>query len=223
MENKKSKTNWRSLVKSKIKSEKDKWRVELHKEYYKQARVAVRNNEILFFQTLEAFLESNNQQKLEFVEKILGQKLEVDSFIVGEVFNDKSEFCQLSKNFSELLLSPSEGKIIPVKVFDGLSLKEYVLLKSIDDEKIQKITSSVPIEEDKFWALAYLFLNGKKVLLGYKLKKLDKDRGYLFHVKLSSGKIFTVRIMFLSDDRFEYRGRDFNLGPWLDGDIFLYF
>jgi hypothetical protein len=226
MENRENKRrNWKSRIKSRIDFEKDKWRVDLHKMYIEYAHIAIKNDNKLFFQALEAFLGSNDQQKLEFIEKILGKRLEVDSFIVGEVFNNKSQFYQFGDNFTEVLLKPAKEKTILIKIFEKLSLKEYVLTKSINDLSIQKATFSTPMEEDKFWALIYLFSNsplGKKIL-GYELRKLeDKNKGYLIHVKLSYGEIFTVRLIPLGNGRFEYRGRNFNIGPWNEGDIFLY-
>lgn len=214
----------RKTIKKWIKSKKELLRVKLHKEYYKQAKEAIAENNEQFFQALKAFIKSNPEQKAEFIEKVLGEKLvERESFVVGKVFLPFSQW--LGDNFKNLVLNPSLKKVIKINVFGDSFIKEYILSKSINDLAIQNATSFSPMEEDKFWAMLYLLLidlkHGKKFLK----YELHKNKVYLFHVKLSSDKIMAIRLYLNNVIEWNLRARDFNYlnGHWNEDNIFLYF
>ncbi len=198
---------------------------ELQEKYREKAHIAMKNNDEHFFLGLEAFLKADYQQKTELIERVLGRKFgEEKSFIVGEVFqhrNLKLVPLYFARDFESMVLEPSKNKRVSINAFGNNTLKEYVLPKNMEDTTIQSATNSTPMEEDQFWAMLYLLIVepelGKKIL-NYQLRKYQY---YVFHVKLSSGKVLAVRL-FWHDGKWRLNAFDFNHGNWSMDSVFLF-
>ena len=210
-----------------IKSKKELLQWDLHKEYYKKAKKAIKEKDELFFYALEAFLKANHKQKMEFAKKILGV-ISLKEFVVEEEINKNNQF--LGDNFLKNIWNQARKKCIPLNVLNNYSVKEYKLPKKMDSISIQNVTSVFPEEEQKFWAiLNFLTVNIELGSTLFKEYKLQKDKVYFLHVNihvsLSVEKIFVVRVAFnFQKGKWEYRSRDFiSSDVWAnEGDIFLY-
>lgn len=197
----------------------------LQEDYGKKAHIAMNNNDEQFFDALEAFLKANYQQKEAFIEEVLKRKSSVASFTVGEVFQHRTEGLvpqYFGDNFKNWLLIPAQAKVISIGAFGKNNLKEYVLPKNMNDTAIQNANSSTPMEENQFWAMLYLLIVNPK--LGKKILKyeLRKDKVYIFHVKLASGKVVAVSVHW-SDDKWHFYAGVFDYGVWwFEGNVFLF-
>lgn len=203
-----------------IKTGKDLLRWDLHKRYLREAIIAMQDGNELFFDTLKASLDSTDDQKAKFVETVLGKKSSKrGSFVVQEEFPESLCF---GENFRSLIWTPARERAISINVFGGSFIRDFKLIKSMNDENIQEKNVSVPMEEDQFWSMLYLLLKNPKHGKRRLRYKLLKDKIYLLHLKLHSGEVFTVRISFKNGE-LEFRARDFDFdGQWSEGDIFLY-
>jgi len=191
----------------------------LQEDYGKKAHIAMNNNDEQFFDCLEAFLKANYQQKETFIEEVLERKSLAISFVVGKAFGPNSVEGliprSLESNFKIWLWKPAQTKMVSVNALGKNYLKEYVLPGNINDTMIQRNTNSIPMEEDQFWAMLYLFMVNPK--LGKKILKyeLRKDKEYIFHVKLASGKVVTVNV--------DFQDKNWNLKAYVFGDKYWYF
>ena len=170
----------------------------LQKDYGEKAHIAMNKNDEQFFDGLEALLKANYQQKAEFIEKVLGKKSGEETFVVGEVFQHRNSNLvpqYFGDNFKDWLWLPAKERKISINAFGKNILKEYVLPKNMNDTSIQNANNSLPMEEDQFWAILYLLIINPK--LGKKIIKyeLRKDKFYIFHVKLASGRVVAVRVL----------------------------
>ncbi len=118
----------------------------------------------------------------------------LESFIVGDVFRHRDETCvpqYHGSNAKDWIFTPNAKVKIAIKQ-KLPKLSEYILPKDMNDSDIQSNAKSTPMDEETFLLVLYLLIIkpelGKKIL-GYELRK---DRWYLFHVKLSSGKVVAV-------------------------------
>jgi len=197
----------------------------LRKDYCEKAHIAMKNNDEQFFDGMEALLKANYQQKEEFIEKVLGKKSRQQSFIVGQVFQHRNKSLvpqYYGDNFKNWLWTPAQAKLVSINAFGNSTPKEYVLPKYMNDTSIQDATNSTPMEEDAFWALAYLlFINPKlgKKILKYELRKY---KYYIFHIKFNSGKVVTVFVRWNIGQWF-FIADDFVVGrAWCESYVFLY-
>jgi hypothetical protein len=199
-------TKKRKGLKNWLEEKKKKLRTNLLSDFYTQFKIAVKENNESFFQAFEDFLNTNRKYE--------------DSFVLEKVFKSV-QYC--GENFLKKIYHPLHKKVIRIDIFNG-SIKEYVLLKNMDDTNIQKNAASVPMEKSAFWALWYLLVidtnRGKEILKC----ELQENRIYLLHVTTSSGGIFTVRLI-CKDKNWNYFAREFDCrgGIWGEGSIFLHF
>jgi hypothetical protein len=197
----------------------------LQKDYGEKAHIAMNKNDEQFFDCFEAFLKADYNQKAEFIEKVLGKKSGEQSFIVGQVFQHRNAGLvpqYFGDNFKTWLWEPAQTKEVSINAFGKNNLKEYFLPKNMNDTAIQNTNSSVPMGEDQFWAMLYLLVVNPK--LGKKILKyeLRKDKVYIFHVKLASGKVVAVDVRWY-DDEWYFGARDFDgNGWWSGGYVFLF-
>lgn len=195
----------------------------LQKDYSAKAHTAVQKNDEQFFDGLEALLKADYSQKAKFIEEVLGKK-SGESFVVGQVFQHRNKDLvpqYHGDNFKNWLWAPAQSKTIAVDVFRGRAIEEYVLPKSMNDTAIQNVNASVPMEEDTFWAMLYLFIINPK--LGKKILKceLRKDKWYICHVKLASGKVVAVSVCW-DGDEWGCGASEFGCDyPWSGGDVFF--
>jgi len=198
----------------------------LQKDYSEKAYIAINNNDEQFFNCLEAFLKANYQQKETFIEEVLKRKSSMGNFIVGKVFRHTAEGFitqYFGDNFKNWLWRPSQAKTVSINAFGLNYLKEYVLPKNMNDTAIQNAVSLTPLmEEDQFWAVLYLLIINPK--LGKKILKyeLRKDKVYVFHVKLASGKVVAVSVGW-SDDGWSLCASNLDSDDWWYGvNVFLF-
>ena len=197
----------------------------LQKDYGEKAHTAMNNNDEQFFDCFEAFLKADYIQKSGFIEKVLGKKSGEQIFVVGKVFQHRTEGLvpqYFGNNFKSWLWESARMRTVSINAFGKNNLKEYVLPKNMNDTAIQNANSSVPMEEDQFWAMLYLFIINPK--LGKKILKyeLRKDKVYIFHVKLASGKVVAVYV-FWHDDEWYVHANDFDYGDWWrEGCVLLF-
>jgi len=92
----------------------------------------------------------------------------------------------------------------------------------MNDTAIQKASSSTPMGENQFWAMLYLFIIESK--LGKKILKyeLQKDKVYIFHVKLTSGKVVAVSVYWIGDEWYFDANEFVYYDLWNEGNVFLY-
>ncbi len=197
----------------------------LQKDCSEKAHIAYNNNDEQFFDGLEAFLKANYQQKAEFIEKVLGKKSGEKTFVVGEVFQHRNEKLipqYLGGNFKSWLWTPAQKKSVSINAFGKNILKGYVLPKNMNDTVIQNKNASTPMSEDQFWAMLYLLIIDPK--LGKKILKyvLQKDKVYVFHVKLANGTVVAVRVRWNVDEWYLYADDFGHLNPWHRGLVFLF-
>ena len=197
----------------------------LQKDFSAKISTALDKNDQQFFDTLEAMLKASYQQRVEFIEKVLGKRSGEESFVIGQVFQHRNQSLvpqYFGDNFKTWLWEPAKEKVVQINAFGKNNLKEYVLPKNMNDTAIQNATNSTPMGEDAFWAILYLLVINLK--LGKKILKyeLRKDKFYVFHVKLTSGKVVAVFVRW-DDDEWDLNANDFDrITPWLEGDVFLY-
>ena len=197
----------------------------LQKDYSEKAHIAMNQNDEQFFDGMEAFLKASYQQKSDFIEIVLGKKSGQETFVVGKVFQHRVKGLipqYHGDNFKSWMLTPAIEKVVSINAFGKNILKEYVLPQNMKDTPIQNATNSTPMEEDAFWAMLYLLIVNPK--LGKKILKyeLRKDKVYVFHVKLASGKVVAVDVDW-NVDEWRLDASDFvSVGPWGEGYVFLY-
>ena len=148
-----------------------------------------------------------------------------ESFIVGQVFQhrNKNLIPQFFGNdFKNWLWISAQEKRVFINVFEKNNLKEYVLLKNMNNTTIQRINNSIPMKEDQFWVILYLLIINPK--LGKKILKykLLKDKFYVFHLKLNSRKVIALGVGWNGDewflDAFDFHG----LGLWMEDYDFVF-
>ncbi|MCX6755219.1 MAG: hypothetical protein NT068_01590 [Candidatus Nomurabacteria bacterium] len=194
----------------------------LQKDYSAKAHSAVQKKDEQFFDAMEAFLKADYSQKAKFIEEVLGKKTG-ESFVVGQVFQHRNKDLvpqYFGDNFKNWMWAPAQSRTIVVDVFRGVTPKEYILPKNMNDTAIQNANTSVPMEEDTFWAMHYLLIINPK--LGKKILKyeLRKDRYYICHVKLASGKVVAVNV-YWDDDGWYCYANVFDYYTWNEGYVFL--
>jgi len=147
------------------------------------------------------------------------------TFVVGEVFQHKNSSLipqYFGGNFKDWLWNSAQEKVVSINAFGKNILKEYVLPKNMNDIKIQEANKSTPMDEDQFWAMLYLLIYNPRLgekILKYKLRK---DKVYIFHVKLASGKVVPVRV-YWNNVGWNLCAEAFDYGAcWFDGDVFLF-
>jgi hypothetical protein len=147
-----------------------------------------------------------------------------DNFIVGDVFRHRGGegyiHMYLGDNAQNGLFKPAKDRIIAINPIIG-KLCEYVLPENMNDTVIQKNAKSSPMSEDQFLLILYLLLIkpdlGKKIL-NY---VLDKNKIYIFHVKLNSGTVVAVDVRWRGGEWY-VRADDFDYDfPWGAGRVFL--
>ncbi|MCX6752787.1 MAG: hypothetical protein NTW62_00355 [Candidatus Nomurabacteria bacterium] len=171
---------------------------------------------------MEALLKADYSQKAKLIEEVLGKK-SGESFVVGQVFQHRNKDLvpqYFGDNFKNWMWAPAQSRTIVVDVFRGVTPKEYILPKNMNDTAIQNANTSVPMEEDTFWAMHYLLIINPK--LGKKILKyeLRKDKWYIFHVKLASGKVVAVHVRW-GVDEWGCIADDFDNNTWNEGNVFL--
>jgi hypothetical protein len=197
----------------------------LQKDYGVKAHIAMNNSDEQFFDAFEAFLRADYQQKESLIEAVLGKKSRQKSFKVGEVFQHRNKKLipqYFGDNFRNWVWTPAQGKTVSVGAFGKNILKDYVLPKNMNDTAIQNEAGSTPMKEDQFWAMLYLLIIDPK--LGKKILKyeLRKDKVYIFHVKLASGKVVAV-VLRWDDGVWNLFAHGFDIvHPWDEGRVFLY-
>lgn len=197
----------------------------LQKDYGEKAHIAMKKNDEQFFDCFEAFLRADYNQKTEFIEKVLGKKSGEQSFIVGQVFQHRNSGLvpqYFGDNFKSWLWEPALMKVVSINSFGKNILKEYVLPKNMNDTAIQQANISTPMEEDQFWVMLYLIVINPK--LGKKILKyeLRKDKVYIFHVKLASGKVVAVDVYWYGGE-WRLDAVDFGrVAWWRGGCVFLF-
>lgn len=195
----------------------------LQKDYSAKAHSAVQKKDEQFFDAMEALLKADYSQKAKFIKDVLGKK-SGESFVVGKVFQHRNKDLvpqYHGDNFKSWIWAPAQSKTVAVDVFGGRALREYGLPKNMNDTAIQNANTSVPMEEDTFLAMLYLLTINPK--LGKKILKyeLRKDKVYIFHVKLASGKVVAVDVLWLGAG-WGFDANDFGYGnPWNEGNVFL--
>lgn len=197
----------------------------LQGEIIKRTRLAYKSNDVQFIDALEALSKADYQQKEIFIEEVLKRKSSVKTFVVGQVFQHRAKGLvpqYFWDNFKNLLWSPAQTKVVSINAFGKNNLKEYVLPKNMDDTTIQNNASFTPMKEDQFWAMMYLLIVKPK--LGKKILKyvLRKDKAYIFHVKLASGKVVAVGV-YWDGGEWSFDAVDFDcVGLWNRGSVFLF-
>jgi hypothetical protein len=197
----------------------------LQLDYSAKAHSAVKNNDEHFFTAFEAFLKADYQQKSELIEKVLGRKFgEEKSFIVGEVFqhrNSKLVPQWFGDDFKAKMWEPAKERRVSINAFGNNILKEYILTKTMNDTSIQSATNSTPMEEDQFWAMLYLLIIDPK--LGKKILKyeLRKDKVCVFHVRLASGGVIAVSLVWFDVEWYLYADV-FDSDYWYRDNVFLF-
>lgn len=147
------------------------------------------------------------------------------SFIVGKVFQHRKTGLvpqSFGFNFKTRIWEPAKEKVISIKDFAD-DLKKYVLSEKLNDSSIQQITRSTPMTENHFWIMSYLMIIKPK--LGKKILKYEllKDKMYIVHLELASGKIETVHICF-KEGEWDFDAFGFNYYLWWEVErVYLYF
>jgi hypothetical protein len=148
------------------------------------------------------------------------------SFVVGKVFQHRKTGLvpqSFGFNFKTRIWEPAKERVISIKGFGNNSLEEYILPKKMNDTTISLVTNSSPMKEDYFWILLYLLIIKPK--LGKKILKYEllKDKLYIMHLRLASGKVETTHICFKEGEwDFDAFGFDYYLW-WEENRVFLYF
>ncbi len=195
----------------------------LQKDYSEKAHIAMNQNDEQFFNSFEAFLKADYNQKNELIEKVLGIKSEVLNFKVCEVFGHRVKGLTpqyFGGNFKNWLWTSAQQKIVSIDKIGKSIIKDYVLPKNMNDTSIQNANNSTPLGEDAFWAMMYLLIINPK--LGKKILKysLKKDKVYICHVQLT-GRVVAVYVVW-GDDEWYFSALDFvSIDPWLEGSVFL--
>jgi hypothetical protein len=207
-------------------------RIEQYNELYNQITTAAKEQgadpgktatelikQKIVFTAVTNFLISKKQ------ENGLVQELIHKTFVVGEVFQHRVQGLipqYHGDNFKSWLWAMAKERIVSTNEFGKNILKKYVLPANMKDTQIQNAAKSTPMGENQFWVMLYLLIIEPK--LGRKILKyaLQKDKVYIFHVKLASGKVVAVNVDW-NGGEWDLNANDFvREFPWNGGFVFLY-
>ena len=188
----------------------------IDKTKIQNALIALTSADSVAFNNVIAFI--NNDMRLNVITD--------QHFIVGDVFRHRGGEgytpMYIWEGAQNLLFTPNKERVIAINKTIG-KLRDYPLTENMNDSKIQKKAKSTPMSEDEYFLAMFLLIVkpelGKEVL-GY---TLDTSKYYLFHVKLSSGKVVALGLGWYGavwgvvDFAFDTNGN------WNQGNMLLYF
>ena len=157
----------------------------IDKTKIQNALIALTSADSVAFNNVIAFI--NNDMRLNVITD--------QHFIVGDVFRHRGGEgytpMYIWEGAQNLLFTPNKERVIAINKTIG-KLRDYPLTENMNDSKIQKKAKSTPMSEEEYFLAKFLVIVkpelGKEVL-GY---TLDTSKHYLFHVKLSSGKVVAL-------------------------------
>lgn len=197
----------------------------LREDFEKRYHNALKLGDEQFFDYMEAFSKADYQQREVFIKEVLKKDSKTITFIVGEVFKHRNKDCvpqYHGTNFQNWMWTLAKEKVVAISAFGKNNLKEYVLSRNMNDTTIQSNANSTPISEDQFWAILYLLIINQKLGKKFLKYELRKDKVYIFHVKLASGKVVAVDV-FWAGGEWVVNARGFAYGGLRDGgNVFLF-
>lgn len=157
-----------------------------------------------------------------FIKKFSGR----DHFIIGEVFKHRDDSCVQQYHVDDFMNNLFDQSLLKTIIVPHCIdvLKEFVLKREMNSEKIQTETFSIPMEENMFWIVLFCLIIKPKLgkeLLGYALRK--DETNYILHFKKNDDTVWTFGVRWNGDEWELNSGVFTSVSVCFRDYVFLYF